>query len=155
MTALTPPAVAFVFQSRERVSFIWKYSTCLMQLAVRIVSIPRTGFIYLKVECMCYNSIHRGSFNPANGFHLFESFGYLLKWYIIKMFQSRERVSFIWKFPWFNIQTIFLLLVSIPRTGFIYLKEYRYRSRWFNQKHVSIPRTGFIYLKDRACQLKS
>ena len=60
------------------------------------------------------------SFNPANGFHLFESL-------------PASAMGEIKR-------------VSIPRTGFIYLKDSTLISNY--RAMVSIPRTGFIYLKD-------
>ena len=38
------------------------------------VSVPRTGFIYLKVRTWMHWRLSSRRFSPANGFHLFESY---------------------------------------------------------------------------------
>ncbi len=39
----------------------------------RLVSIPQAGFMYLKADKFIVNNIVYESFNPASGFHVFES----------------------------------------------------------------------------------
>ncbi len=59
------------------------------------VSIPQAGFIYLKAQVRSTQSCLADCFNPASGFHLFESLTQIIEQIKSEMFQSRKRVSFI------------------------------------------------------------
>ena len=88
----------FLFQSRERDSLIWKAAQPQdPEPRPQNVSIPRTGFINLKVCGACFLLALVLVSIPRTGFINLKDRDIADFWLFIFLFQSRERDSLIWK----------------------------------------------------------